>query len=532
MSKLTDRQKEVIQYELDQEKDILKQLEKHYQKALNDIDRRIRILESDELTQSRIYRLEYQKALRKQVEATLEKLHADEYATIQGFLSDAYTTGFVGAAYDMFGQGVPLIMPIDKNAAVKAVITDSKIDVSLYDALGVDTNKLKKAITAEITRGIAGGLPHSEISRNLANAAKISLGRAKTIVRTEAHRIQEASAQDARVQAVKEGAVVMKQWKAIMDGKVRHSHRVLDGQLVEVDKPFVIDGMEAMYPGDFGNAAMDCNCRCRATQRSKIALGKQEYQKLQERARFFGLMEEDSKEFGHEKEKVVFSDFKKKYINASQMATKLETDNDWSGTTPRIVPKETKKELMRYAESHGIVIPDLKYFDGDPDLLKAEIDMLAEMQREFPVGKKLVLSVRNIQDDGEFASIVDAHITLNAKALRDRAITERNILLGGHFASKTVEDIVAHEYGHLIVTAKGNKSLDIAKNAYYNVFRENITDSDLIMFLFEHVSAYSVQTNKNKKYKEVIPEILAKNNSDASEYTKEFVRLLKGWLTQ
>jgi hypothetical protein len=73
-----------------------------------------------------------------------------------------------------------------------------------------------------------------------------------------------------------------------------------------------------MYPGDFGNAAMDCNCRCRATQRSKIALGKQEYQKLQERARFFGLMEEDSKEFGHEKEKVVFSDFKKNYLKAAK----------------------------------------------------------------------------------------------------------------------------------------------------------------------------------------------------------------------
>lgn len=318
MNKLTDRQKEVIQYELDQEKEVLRQLEKHYQTALNDIDRRIRILESDELTQSKIYRIEYQKALRKQVEATLEKLHADEYATIQGFLSDSYTTGFVGTAYDMFGQGVPLIMPIDQNAAVKAIITDSKIDVSLYESLGVDTTKLKKTITAEITRGIAAGLPHSDIARNLANAAKVSLGRAKTIVRTESHRIQEASAQDARKMAVSRGAKVVKQWKSIKDGKVRHSHRVLDGQIVEVDEPFQMDGMEAMYPGDFGDPSMDCNCRCRATQRAKIALGKEEYQNLQERARSFGLMEEDSKEFGHEKGKVVFSDFIKKYIKASE----------------------------------------------------------------------------------------------------------------------------------------------------------------------------------------------------------------------
>lgn len=331
MNKLTDRQKEVIQYELDQEKEVLRQLEKHYQTALNDIDRRIRILESDELTQSKIYRIEYQKALKKQVEATLEKLHADEYATIQGFLSDSYTTGFVGTAYDMFGQGVPLIMPIDKDAAVKAVVTDSKIDVSLYESLGVDTTKLKKTITAEITRGIAAGLPHSDISRNLANAAKISLGKAKAIVRTESHRIQEASAQDARKMAVSRGASVVKQWKAIMDGKVRHSHRVLDGQIVEVDEPFQVDGMEAMYPGDFGDPSMDCNCRCRATQRAKIALGKEEYKNLQERARFFGLMEEDSKEFGHEKEKSVFSEFKKKYIKASEKEKNLLEKSAKSG---------------------------------------------------------------------------------------------------------------------------------------------------------------------------------------------------------
>ena len=327
---------------MDAEKAVLEQLRQQYQRALNDIDRKIRILESDELTQSRIYRLEYQKTLKKQVEAILEKLHSDQFTTIQQFLSTSYTDAFVGTAYDMFGQGVPLIMPIDQNAAVKAIITDSKIDVSLYESLGVDTNKLKKAITAEITRGIAGGLPHSEISRNLANAAKISLGRAKTIVRTESHRIQEASAQDARKMAVSKGASVVKQWKAIMDGKVRHSHRVLDGQIVEVDKPFEIDGMEAMYPGDFGDPSMDCNCRCRATQRSKIALGEEEYRSLQKRARFFGMMEEDSKEFGHEKEKVVFSGFKEKYMKAT---------NDVEKFSKEILEKASKNTKKTVANS-------------------------------------------------------------------------------------------------------------------------------------------------------------------------------------
>ena len=105
---MNKRQKQVIQYQLDSEKKVLDQLTKQYQKALNDIDRKIRILQSDELTQSRIYRIEHQKVLKKQVEAVLEKLHADEYTTIQQFLSDSYTDAFVGTVYDLFGQGVHL----------------------------------------------------------------------------------------------------------------------------------------------------------------------------------------------------------------------------------------------------------------------------------------------------------------------------------------------------------------------------------------------------------------------------------------
>ena len=304
---MNKRQKEVIQYQLDAEKAILEQLTRQYQRALNDIDRKIRILESDELTQSRIYRIEYQKVLKKQVEAVLEKLHADEYSTIQQFLSDSYTGAFVGTAYDMHGQGVPLIMPIDRNAAVKAVVTDSQISEGLYEALGVDTKKLKKSISAEITRGIASGLPHSEIARNIAAYARAPLSRAKTIVRTEAHRIQQASKLDAQKTAKAKGANVVKQWDSTLDGDTRKTHRKLDGQIREIDEPFEMDGKKAMYPGDFGDPAEDCNCRCQVLQRSRLALDEEELKTLQERAEFFGLDKSDE-----------FEDFKEKYLKASE----------------------------------------------------------------------------------------------------------------------------------------------------------------------------------------------------------------------
>ena len=306
---MNKRQKEAIQYQLEQEKKVIEELTKQYQKALNDIDRKIRILESGELTQSRIYRIEYQKVLKKQVAAVLEKLHADQYSTIQQFLNDTYTNGFIGTAYDMFGQDVPLILPIDKNAAVKAVLTDSQISEGLYESLGVDTKKLKDTISAEITRGIASNMPHSEIARNIAFFAKAPLSRAKTIVRTESHRIAQASAYDAQQVAVSKGAKVVKQWMSTLDGKTRHSHRKLDGQIREVDEYFEMDGKKARYPGDFGDPAEDCNCRCELLTRPRVALDAEELRTLQERAAFFGLDKTEE-----------LTEFRKKYI---------ETLDDW-----------------------------------------------------------------------------------------------------------------------------------------------------------------------------------------------------------
>lgn len=314
---MNKRQKEVAQAQLDAEKATLKQLERHYKQALNDLNLKIKILQSDELTISRVYRIEHQKALKAQVEAILEKLHSDEYSTISQFLSESYTDAFIGNAYDMFGQGVPLILPIDPKDAVKAIQTDSKLSEDLYTSLGVDTNRLKKSISAEISRGIASDMAYDDIARNIAAVSGAPLSRAKTIVSTEAHRIQQAGFYDNQKKAKAKGADILRQWNSTLDGGTRPTHRHLDGQLREMDEPFEMDGKKAMYPGDFGDPAEDCNCRCRVTQRARWALSSKELFALEDRAEFFGL--DKSKDF---------EDFKKKYLKISQLYVEKSDKND------------------------------------------------------------------------------------------------------------------------------------------------------------------------------------------------------------
>ncbi len=304
---MNKRQKEVLKGQLEAEKAVLEQLEKQYKKALNDINLRIKIYQSDELTQSRIYHIQYQKALKKQVEAALEKLHSDEFSTIQQYLSSCYTDAFIGTMYDIAGQGIPVIAPIDQKAAIKAVMTDSRLNKSLYDELGIDVNELKKAVSAEITRGIATGQAYEEIARNISFKTNAPLSRANTIVRTESHRIQQASAEDARQVAKNSGADVVKQWDGTLDGKTRDTHRKLDGQIRKTHEKFTIGTKEAMYPGDFGDPGEDCNCRCVALTRAKWALDDDELQKLKARAAYFELDKKDS-----------FKEFKNKYLKAAE----------------------------------------------------------------------------------------------------------------------------------------------------------------------------------------------------------------------
>jgi HK97 family phage portal protein len=84
--------------------------------------------------------------------------------------------------------------------------------------------------------------------------------RAELIARTETVRAANAGSQA----VFTEWGVQYKQWLSQLDGRVRDSHRALNGQIQPINKAFVSgDGNELMYPGD-PNAPIGefANCRC------------------------------------------------------------------------------------------------------------------------------------------------------------------------------------------------------------------------------------------------------------------------------
>ena len=203
---------------------------------------------------------------------------------------------------------MPILAPIDQRAVTRAVRTDSKLSGQLYDVLGVDLLSLKTTIRREISVGISIGSDYNMIARQVQISSGIPLKRAKTIVRTEGHRIQQQSADDARNAAKAQGCQVVKQWDAVLDGNTRTNHRILDGQIREVGELFEIDGKKAEYPGAFGRPEEDCNCRCVALTRAKWALDADELQTMKERTAFFGLDKTEN-----------FREFEEKYLKAEKV---------------------------------------------------------------------------------------------------------------------------------------------------------------------------------------------------------------------
>lgn len=317
---MNKRQLEVQKISATDEQRIIRQLKQVYSQASKDCAAKIQELSMRtdlENIQSIVYQKQYQEAIKKQIDGILNDLNSKSFASIADYLGQCYETGFIGTLYDLQGQGIPLCFPINQEDVVQALQVDSKISQGLYQRMGEDTNHLKKSIKAELSRGISNGSSWNMVAGKIASGMNSPFDkaykRAVVIARTEGHRVQQQSTLHCQQRAKTKGADVLKQWDSTLDGVTRPTHRELDGQIREIDEPFEVAGMKAMYPGAFGNPAEDCNCRCCLLQRARWALGQEELDTLKERAEFFGL--DKTKDF---------EDYKQKYLKLPENADTID----------------------------------------------------------------------------------------------------------------------------------------------------------------------------------------------------------------
>lgn len=274
-------EKEILLNKTKAEHLVLSRLEKTYKYALEEVKQRVAVLQTKPQTQSVIYQLKYQNALKEQLEEVYNKLYLNSYSTIDEYLKEAYEDSFFSTMYGLHKQNVPLIIPFPQDEVVQMTSVSSD-GIKLSDKLYSNTMNLARISREEISRGLATGASYIDIARTLENRSEASYKQSKRIVSTEAHRIQEEVQYKTLHKAKDKGADVVKQWDSTLDRKTRSTHIELDGQLREIDQPFKIPstGATAQYPGAFGIAKEDINCRCVSLQRARWVLDKSEVTKM------------------------------------------------------------------------------------------------------------------------------------------------------------------------------------------------------------------------------------------------------------
>lgn len=470
------RQKLVQQEFLNQEDIVIKRLGHVYDQALKDLNGNIENLQLTidglklqydwmdvddpakeqvkSMIQSKIYQKKYQEALHAQVSDILDNMGRKQYATIADYLDGCYNDGFIGTVFDLHGQGIPMIIPINQESMVRAVQLDSKISHGLYTRLGEDIDMLKRKILGQVSRSISTGTSYADAAKQLANYTNVGFNNAIRITRTEGHRIQTTAAMDALENAKEKGADVVKQWDSTLDKRTRESHQHVDGEIRELDEPFS-NGL--MYPGDPDGAAAEViNCRCALLQRAKWALDDDELQTMKKRAGYFGL--DKTKDF---------DDFKSKYLKAVEET--LE-----STTTPTITnvadckTVEEVEDLMKGKGWFRVETRNGKVYDTNQMLSLTGVDLecaksfYTTHEKLFTKYPQLVGKLNSIgcADLGGMTyaqcsfGLGHGGLTVNNRFFRDldylKRTYSRDLEHGFHPAGTTWESIVTHELGHAI----------------------------------------------------------------------------------
>ena len=107
------------------------------------------------------------------------------------------------------------------------------------------------------------GVGEAETARRIRSAVDtLSPSRARTIARTESH----GAMMNAGAEGAEQLGAESKEWVPIEDDRTRIDHAEASGQVVPLKSPFLVGGVELMFPGDPSSGAPEqtINCRCAA----------------------------------------------------------------------------------------------------------------------------------------------------------------------------------------------------------------------------------------------------------------------------
>lgn len=244
------------------EKAHLKKVARQYQTAYDNVKQQIADFVIKHFGDKEISLHEAQKFnrlrnLQRQIDAELTKITVTNVPSLAAYGADVYE-------FNYFYQGYVL----EKSARIKLAFGQLNRDavkasiINPLDKIAVlnGNQQLHTIVSRALTQGIVQGRSVPNMAKLIKKAMNSSAYNAQRIVRTETTRAMNQGQLASMEHAIARGLPIRKQWMATTDNRTRESHADMNGEVVDIDRPFS-NGL--MYPGDpAGGPEETINCRC------------------------------------------------------------------------------------------------------------------------------------------------------------------------------------------------------------------------------------------------------------------------------
>lgn len=199
---------------------------------------------------------------------TEDYVNSDKIAVsiIKGYMPDVYALNHNYGTFEVEkGVNIDTSYTLYDRHTVEELMREDKI---LLPAPTIPIEKNlewnRRHIQSAIFQGVVQGDSINQIAQRFTAVTDMNFNQAVRNARTACTGAENLGRNTAFKRAESMGIKIKRQWIATLDGRTRHSHRELDGQVRGLDEPFEIDGKEIMLPGDPNCEYPEeiYNCRC------------------------------------------------------------------------------------------------------------------------------------------------------------------------------------------------------------------------------------------------------------------------------
>lgn len=186
---------------------------------------------------------------------------------INGFMPDVFAVGYNYALYqgEMTGGFKTSFSLYDRDTVMRLISENPELlPVEAKINVPVDMRWNVEQLSSAMTQSILQGEAIEKIANRLvSNVAGMNERTAIRNARTATTSAENGGRYNGYRRLKSAGVDLTVEWQATLDGRTRHTHRLLDGQRRNVDEPFEVDGQKILYAGDpYAPQGLIWNCRC------------------------------------------------------------------------------------------------------------------------------------------------------------------------------------------------------------------------------------------------------------------------------